>query len=575
MHKEKVRAVPTTQADIPKVTIRGKWQSALEGLQLERLERTVFTDYLRRSRWFGGKALTISRVKVTLNLPIAVADTTVFLVFMEVSYVEGAAETYIVPLHFLAEGEARELQKDFPEGVIARLETDSGSGLLYDGIYHSGLHAALFEMFVRKTKTQVTGGELFGNAGRMFRKMMGDKQLPLASHIGKMEQSNTTILYDNTFFFKFYRRVEEEINPEAEIGRFLTEKARFSHVPPFAGTLEYRRPSAKPFTIGILQGFIPNQSDGWTFTLHDMTQYAERILARREELKEPPDFQFSLLNIEPTDFPPLLQELVGGFDPEMASLLGRRTAELHLALGGRTDDPAFAPEPYSLLHQRSVFQSMRTQIKKVNALLRKKLPNLSPELGPEAEAVLALEKEILEYTKKFLEKKFSAMKTRIHGDYHLGQVLFTGKDFAIIDFEGEPAKAMSERRIKRSPLRDVAGMMHSFRYAAYAVLFQQAQVRAEDVPFLEPWMRAWYSYIGGNFLRSYLETAAQAPFLPEERGDIEVMLRAFMLDKAVYVLGYELNNRPEWVTIPLRELRAAGEALRQEAASAREKAACD
>ena len=190
------------------------------------------------------------------------------------------------------------------------------------------------------------------------------------------------------------------------------------------------------------------------------------------------------------------------------------------------------------------------------ALLRKNLAKLAPEVLPDAEAVLALETEILNHTGRFLEKKFAAMQIRIHGDYHLGQVLFTGKDFVIIDFEGEPSRTLSERRIKRSPLRDVAGMLHSFHYAAYAVLYQRDYVRIEDLPFLEPWAEAWHRSVGGSFLSSYLDVAAEAGFIPDSREDVEAMLSVFLLDKAIYVLGYELNNRPAWVVIPLRQIRS-------------------
>jgi maltose alpha-D-glucosyltransferase/alpha-amylase len=147
------------------------------------------------------------------------------------------------------------------------------------------------------------------------------------------------------------------------------------------------------------------------------------------------------------------------------------------------------------------------------------------------------------------------MKIRIHGDYHLGQVLYTGKDFYVIDFEGEPARELTERRLKRSPLRDVAGMVRSFHYAAYMALLKEASLRSEDVPILEPWTALWYRYVSGVFVKSYLATVGKAPFIPAERKELEIMLKAFLLEKAVYELGYELNNRPEWVSIPLRGLK--------------------
>jgi maltose alpha-D-glucosyltransferase/alpha-amylase len=187
--------------------------------------------------------------------------------------------------------------------------------------------------------------------------------------------------------------------------------------------------------------------------------------------------------------------------------------------------------------------------------LKRNLGRLAPEIRSEAEWVLAAEPEILQQHRRFLDRRFSAMKIRIHGDYHLGQVLFTGKDFILIDFERKTAQAMSERRIKRSPLQDVAGMVRSFHYAAHAALIQHAPLRAEDVPYLEPWAEAWYRCCVGVFIHSYLQTVAGAPFMPKEQEEVEAMLSAFVLDRALHELGYELENRPEWVMIPLRGIR--------------------
>ncbi|RMF84353.1 MAG: alpha-amylase, partial [Nitrospinota bacterium] len=253
---------------------------------------------------------------------------------------------------------------------------------------------------------------------------------------------------------------------------------------------------------------------------------------------------------------PLLQEVIGGVRLELASLLGRRTAELHLALASSGDDPGFAPEPFTMLYQRSVFQSMQSQARKTLQLLRQNLSSLPESLREEAQAVLQQEKEILEHFSAIRKQKISSLKIRIHGDYHLGQVLYTGNDFIIIDFEGEPARALSERRLKRSPFRDVAGMIRSFHYAAHTALLHHASLRPEDLPELEPWAELWYWYISGAFLRAYLDTASNAPFIPQEPHELAILLKAFLLDKAVYEIGYELNNRPTWVGIPLQGIKA-------------------
>jgi maltose alpha-D-glucosyltransferase/alpha-amylase len=204
--------------------------------------------------------------------------------------------------------------------------------------------------------------------------------------------------------------------------------------------------------------------------------------------------------------------------------------------------------------QRSVYQNMRASLRRAFTLLERKLFDLPADFRDEAKEVLGTEQEILSREKRLLDRHTNAAKIRIHGDYHLGQLLYTGKDFVILDFEGEPARPLSERKLKRSALRDVAGMMRSFQYAAYSALWQPA-MRKEDVPFLERWADLWYRHMGSVFLQSYLETTGNAVFIPQNSEDLQIMLEAYLLDKAVYEIGYELNNRPAWVVIPVRGIK--------------------
>jgi maltose alpha-D-glucosyltransferase/alpha-amylase len=269
--------------------------------------------------------------------------------------------------------------------------------------------------------------------------------------------------------------------------------------------------------------------------------YYERVLSRKADLDGPGSAQ-------------LTQELIGGIYPEKARLLGQRTGELHRALASESDDPAFAPEPFNALAQRSVVQSMRASSRRAFELLRKKVDDLPEAFRTEAEEVLAAEKQILAQERRLLEQRSAAHKIRIHGDFHLGQALYTGRDFIFLDFEGEPARPLGERKLKRSALRDVAGMMRSFQYAAYNALWQPA-MRPEDVPFLERWADVWYREMSSIFLQSYLAATSDAPFIPRNEADLRIALEAYLLDKAVYEIGYELNHRPGWVVIPIRGIK--------------------
>jgi maltose alpha-D-glucosyltransferase/alpha-amylase len=292
-----------------------------------------------------------------------------------------------------------------------------------------------------------------------------------------------------------------------------------------------------------LQRAVPNEGNVWTLTVDAIGRYYERVLERKCELQN-----------EATPPPAVLDELLGGVFPEKAKLLGQRTGELHMALASSTRDPAFAPEPFNAMAQRSVYQNMRATLRRIFILVKKKLPDLSAKFADEAREVLTEENEILAREKRLLDRRANAAKIRIHGDYHLGQLLYTGKDFVILDFEGEPARPLSERKLKRSALRDVAGMMRSFQYAAYSALWQPA-MRTEDVPFLERWADLWYRQMSNVFLQSYLQTTTDAIFIPKNRDDLQIILEAYLLDKAVYEIGYELNNRPNWVVIPIRGIK--------------------
>jgi maltose alpha-D-glucosyltransferase/alpha-amylase len=537
---------------IPGLRVEGNWETVLEDDARETLEKKILPGYLKGCRWFAGKARTIRQIKILENIPIPKNADVTQLVFLEVGYTEGTMEVYSLAVSYIQGAKAKQITQEFPQAVIACLHIGDEEGILCDGVYDEKVRESLLAMIAQRKRIKGKRGELVAFPAREFRSLLSDKALLLTSQVLKAEQSNTSVLYEDKFFLKLCRRLEEGVNPDLEILRFLTEKTDFSQVPPFAGAIEYRRQGSEPILIGLLQGFVPNQGDAWTYTLDAVREYFERILSRRREIRHVSEIPTSLLGIEFSAIPPLVQELIGGVYFETARLLGKRTAELHLALSSVSADVDFAPEPFSMLYQRSVYQSMRSLARRVLQSLGKNLKRLREGVQKDASAILASEQEILARFQKILPEKISAMKIRIHGDYHLGQVLFTGKDFVIIDFEGEPARTLSERRLKRSPLRDVAGMIRSFHYAAYNALFLDASLRAKDKPLLEPWADLWYHYVSGIFLHSYLETCGEAPFIPHEKGEIETLLQAFLLDKAIYELGYELNNRPDWIIVPVR-----------------------
>jgi maltose alpha-D-glucosyltransferase/alpha-amylase len=390
-----------------------------------------------------------------------------------------------------------------------------------------------------------------GSPTKTFRTICWPPELPLKPSLLKGEQTNTSVLYEDWFILKLFRMLEEGTNPDLEVGSFLTEKAAFPHIPPVAGTIEYRRGKGNPMSLAILQGFVRNEGDAWQFTLDSLQRYFENVLTH-STVQIPPLPQKHLLFLN-EDAVPLAKETIGPY-LSSAHLLGERTAQLHLALASNSEDPAFAPEPFTVMYQNSMYYSMRRSTISTLQSLRQLTEDLPLEVRGDAEQVLAQEKAIVDRFQLIRGRKIRASRIRCHGDYHLGQVLYTGKDFAIIDFEGEPSRPLSERRLKRCPLRDVAGMIRSFHYAAHTALLRHPSMtlRPEDKPALWQWGRFWYVWVSAAFLNSYLNVIQESELVPGDPLELNILLDAYLLDKAIYEIGYELNNRPDWVQVPLR-----------------------
>jgi maltose alpha-D-glucosyltransferase/alpha-amylase len=397
-----------------------------------------------------------------------------------------------------------------------------------------------------------TDGALIALPTEMFRRLRGRE--PLEASVLRADQSNTSVVFGDRLMMKVVRRPDLGLNPDVEVGRFLNERAPFVHTPRIAGHLEYQRKLAQPMTLGIISEFISNEGDAWGYTLDSLTDYMELVLSQyAPEGREAPLPDASITTLTNQEPPQLACDIMGAYI-QSAELLGQRTGELHVGLASAPDDPAFAPEPFTPFYQRSLYQGMRGMVSQVFPLVRQRRNQLPEDARDLAEQVLAREQEVLARYHTLVDTRLTGSRIRTHGDYHLGQVLFTGKDFVIIDFEGEPARRLSERRLKRTPLRDVAGMLRSFHYAAYSALHNQGtvgMVRPEQFKLVETWARYWYHWASAAFLRGYLQEANKAPILPQTPEEIDILLDAHVLDKAVYELGYELNNRPDWVRIPL------------------------
>ena len=394
--------------------------------------------------------------------------------------------------------------------------------------------------FAESRGEMVTGESLTGE-------VRGDLRVRRSS----AEQSNTSIIYGDRLILKLFRRFQAGPNPDCEVQKYLSERVHFARVPPFAGSIEYRCDGRESGTLAMLQGLVENEGDAWRWTLEEVERYYETcapVPYPDVNVDDPLDL-LELSAQPPTD---LAREHVGLY-LDAAAMLGRRTGEMHRALAEPTDDPAFAPGPFTAPELSALFSDLRQQATAMFDALKDSVSHLPDDTVEPAALVLSRRREILD---RFRETPGQPVQTygqriRIHGDYHLGQVLRAKTDYIILDFEGEPARPLPERRAKQSALKDVAGMLRSFSYGAYATLMNWSARHGEDLGRLERWARLWERSTAAEFLRGYREATVGAAFLPSELADFRKLLDAYRLNKALYEVLYELNNRPAWVRIPL------------------------
>jgi maltose alpha-D-glucosyltransferase / alpha-amylase len=533
------------------------WLSVLTGPALEQLEREWLPAFLPKQRWFGGKSRQIATT--------AIVDWGTMgrlaITLVEITYAGGDRDMYFVPLAISTGPAGEPICKNNPSAVLAAIATADGPGCLHDGLFDVEAGPDLLALIGDAGEIRMQRGSLRGMPGARLADLRGKERLE--PRRGSAEQSNTSLLFGSRLIMKTFRRLQAGPNPDIEIARHLCEHTGFRAIAPFGGAIEYV-PDGDAATVGVssavamLQGLVPNEGDGWEWTLEELQRYFEQVggSAIPPEHQPAPNLSLTQLSEEPGS--EWTREQVGTY-LEAAALLGRRTGELHLALARPTSDVAFEPEP---MRQSDLEQLRADLVDHANSAfdaLRQSLPRLPGEVEEMSGLVLSRRRRVTEQMWRVADFASAGLRTRVHGDYHLGQVLRTLADWVILDFEGEPARTLAERRAKQSPMKDVAGMLRSFSYAAYSGMMRVVTRRPQDAERLERWARLWENAACGAFLRAYrltLRAAGGTPLLPESSEAFESLLEIYVLDKALYELVYELNNRPAWVRIPLTGILA-------------------
>jgi maltose alpha-D-glucosyltransferase/alpha-amylase len=514
------------------------------------LLQQLLTSYLPHQRWFGAKSRTIKSIAVLDSASLTGLNA--ILVLLQLTYDDDTSDVYQLALT-LTSGEAAEtVRTSDPGSIVATVTTSDGPAILNDAIGREDVRQAILSLIETNAEVATRNGVLGGRSSTAFAEARGTGSL--AARTGSAEQSNTSVLYDTKLILKLFRRLQPGENPDTEIGRFLTETAHFPRIAPFLGDITLHPKEGEPTTLAMLQGLVENEGDGWQWTLDELSRYYESVatLAAPTDLGTPASF------VSTGDE----REAAGehaALSLDAAALLGRRTAEMHLALATPTQNPAFTAECFTTADLVADADRIDAQLSLTLAALKRGMSQLSETVADSAALILSRRVQLFSRARAIASATPSEAgeRIRIHGDYHLGQVLRSRNDYVILDFEGEPARSLAQRRAKQSPLKDVAGMLRSFSYAAYAALNAFAQRRPDDARNLEPWATLWQNTVGSAFLRAYRITIEEAnPTLIPGPAAAELLLTAYLLEKSLYELLYELNNRPTWVYIPLAGILA-------------------
>ncbi|HUP72775.1 MAG TPA: maltose alpha-D-glucosyltransferase [Acidimicrobiales bacterium] len=514
--------------------------------------------YIGQQRWYGGKKRSIQEVRVDDVIPLRIGGRRprqcLFLIHVE--FADAEPETYVVPVSTVNVDAAQD------DTTIALLNTHHGLKRFVAGVDDEQLNHAIFEIMRRGLTVAGGHGRIVGRPTKMGRTL----NIRTTDHPARAinaEQSNTSVVFGDVAITKLIRRIETGINPDAELSRHLTDNG-YLHTPQFLGSIEYETHGAPPATLLLASSFVPNEGDEWKTTLDEMARILESSVLRTPVSGDWPTL---LLGSDHHEAPPAWLNKSATHLFARAQLLGDRTADLHHALSDSTE-PDFRPEPFTRLYQRSLYQALRGETREtMHRLRRASLSGVALDLAHE---IFAGEDVIMHDFTRLASELMEVSRIRIHGDLHLGQVLASGNDVTFIDFEGEPARPLGERRIKRSALRDVAGVVRSYDYAARQAL-QETVGRGvikdgheHDYATHATLLGAW---AGRAYWAGYRQRADDSVFLPRSMGHTELLLEVYVLQKAMYEVRYELDRRPDWVEVPLAALARMVNEIRMRSAS--------
>lgn len=508
--------------------------------------------YLKKQPWLRSKDSLFRIGSIEEKIPIHFGGKTAFLLFVRIEDDRGRKDTYALPVAFSISSD--EITNKYPKAGITQISLNKETvtkGVLYDAFYEPGFLNALLQNFIGNKNSPGQFGNLINRQEDEFKELSSGTKESYAPLIKQTDKGTIEAFFGHEFVLKLFRNVEFGLNPEVEVERCLTrQKAPF--IAPTLGTIDYQQ-IADQYNFGLIQKNIENQSTGWQFTLNEADRFFERAVTK---YKLQPDAEVDIPLVDrlrqgPSDE---ANELIGGY-LERARMIGEVTAKMHLALAS-VPAATFSPQETTPFYLRSNFQSKRNLVYQVCLEIERMMPTFSPQIKELADKVIKGKESIIKTFEPLLHPKENILRIRYHGDYHLGQLLFTGKDFVIIDFEKGLNRSFDERRRRRSALRDVAGMIRSFHFAIFTSLIYQEQkgvISIEQFPNSQKWPAFWQIWVSGIFLRSYRECVGKVSFVPRDSTNFLLDLQAYLIETAIEDLAVELKrSKGEWLEIALR-----------------------
>ncbi len=516
-----------------------KWEELIENKDFVNVFLSdVLEEYILKQRWYGGKSSKLKYVELSEYFRIQQAGEVYFGLILEVDFVEAFYHHYFLPIAFVADVAYAK------EGRILPVKLKNQEGFIIDAMHLEAFRKVVYDRIssalpVDKTPVQYHKTEGFNFPEYESSKFMG------------VEQSNTSIIYNDAFILKFFRRIYADKNPDYEMSRFLSDKKDFKNTPPYLGSMNIIDSENTNITIGLMQKLVPNNGDAWEYFLKELNVIFTSIDSKKIEFKELPDIEiFKRKKI--AELPPQIVDWIGLNLLNKIQLLAKRTAEMHIALGSEFEETAFTPTSFNGDYTVWLKNRLTYQFQNRLNLTENNLHKLNGNSLQLAHEFLENKNEIRKRLVNFDWTKLKGERIRIHGDYHLGQILVQDDDFCILDFEGEPESTIRDRKVKQPPLKDVAGLFRSFHYAIYSIIFKHQENYSKSQEDLFEYGELLYKYMISVFLETYREITQQENLSIGYTNERIYLLKYCLLEKAIYELGYELNSRPKWTIIPLK-----------------------